>query len=114
MFQFADASYDFNGHDADPAPRDEDPDNWYVPWVYCKSLLLIGIGGEFYPYQVHEIFSRRLERYPSEDVQCFDSTELSSEKREEKIFYFNFEKSVTSDFFWDGFVTIPDFSLAAV
>ena len=31
VFQFADASYDFNGHDADPAPRDEDPDNWYVP-----------------------------------------------------------------------------------
>ena len=45
-----------------------------------------GIGGLFYPYQVHEIFSRRLERYPSEDVQCFDSiTEPSSEKHEEKI-----------------------------
>ena len=45
-----------------------------------------GIGGEFYPYQVHEIFSRRLERYPSEDVQCFDPiTEPSSDKREQKI-----------------------------
>ena len=39
-----------------------------------------------YSYQVHEIFSRRLERYPGEDVQCFDSiTEPSSEKHEEKI-----------------------------
>ena len=39
-----------------------------------------------FPYQVHEIFSRRLERYPSEDVQCFDSvTKASSEKHEEKI-----------------------------
>ena len=30
MTQDQKASYDFNDMDADPKPRDSDPDNWYV------------------------------------------------------------------------------------
>ena len=46
----------------------------------------LGLEESLYRYQMHEVFSRRLERYPSEDVQCFDSiTEPSSEKHKEKI-----------------------------
>ena len=29
-----------------------------------------GLEPSFYPFQVHEIFSRQLKRYPYEDVQC--------------------------------------------
>ena len=32
------ASYDFNDMDADPKPRDSDPDNWFVNHLFMVSF----------------------------------------------------------------------------
>ena len=35
------ASYDFNDMDADPKPRDSDPDNWFVIHLFMDFSLLV-------------------------------------------------------------------------